>query len=731
MSITARPLTDLALELLQRARRHRHRRLLLLTGERESCRQQARQVMDALALNNSLWIGEGALPGITTLANAQALQCLGGELDLLIYDAFSGFDPDAFGALVGTLCGGGILVLLTPPLESWQRYADPEHARMAVAGYCADDVGGRFLQRLAKILQSDPTAVRFVDGGLVSDLAQDRLPIQPCHAPVDDCLTSDQQQAVEAIERVARGHRRRPLVLSSDRGRGKSSALGIAAARLMDQANRRILVTAPRRSAADTLFQQARRLLPCVKLKQGDLYFGNSSLTYSAPDHLLLDPSPADLLLVDEAAAIPTALLEGLLVRYPRVVFATTVHGYEGTGRGFALRFRAHLERETPQWREITLQTPIRWAEDDPLEPLLFRLLGLDANPAADAMVAAADHCGETLMAESAWLLQHEQALQQLFGLLVLAHYRTTPLDLRLLLDAPNLQTLLLRHGESIVGAALLSAEGGFDVAVCREIWAGQRRPRGHLLAQSLGAHVGVLTAPSLKGVRIVRIAIHPAAQRRGLGTYLLKRTREWAMQQGYDYLGTSFGVSEELFGFWHLNGLQPVRLGLRTGSCSGDHSLLMIAPISHQGKEMAGQASKRFARQLPALLSDPLRHLSPSLAARLLSASDITAVSALSEDDWSDLSGFAFHRRGYDTSLPAIEQLTLMGLGSDDLNASDRELLIMRVVQKRAWSECAKHTGLSGRSEVECRLREIMEALWLRFANARIKALHNPSNQE
>ncbi|MCG7973391.1 MAG: DUF1726 domain-containing protein, partial [Candidatus Thiodiazotropha taylori] len=36
-----------------------------------------------------------------------------------MYNAFSGFDPDAFGAVSGTLTGGGLLLLLTPSLDHW------------------------------------------------------------------------------------------------------------------------------------------------------------------------------------------------------------------------------------------------------------------------------------------------------------------------------------------------------------------------------------------------------------------------------------------------------------------------------------------------------------------------------------------------------------------------------------------------------------------------------------
>lgn len=719
-------LQQLVQRLQDQARRQRHRRLLLLSGEAGDCRGLARELLGTLSATEVLWVGDSAPGEIPCLNNRQALERLGGELDLLVYDAFSGFDQDAFGALGGTLRGGGMLLLLSPPLDAWHLYPDPARNRLLSAGLEPEALKGHFLARLAALLQSDPFAVRVLDGVPLDDPpAADHTPEPP--AAVDgECLTGDQAQAVEAILRVVQGHRHRPLVLSSDRGRGKSSALGIAAARMMRKGERHILVTGPRRSAVEALFRQATRLLPEATLEGGELHFEQARLVYSAPDHLLARPQPADLLLVDEAAAIPTALLEGLLEHYPRIVFATTEHGYEGTGRGFALRFRAHLERTRPQWRELRLEAPIRWAADDPLETLLFRLLGLDAEPATYAnVVEATPDNVETQLPDSGWLANHETTLQQLFGLLVLAHYRTTPLDLRLLLDAPKLQTLLLRQGDAVVGAALLSDEGGFDDELCREIWAGRRRPKGHLMAQSLAAHVGIATAPALRGLRVVRIAIHPAVQRRGLGSRLMQAVRELARDRGFDYLGTSFGASERLFGFWRRNDLEPVRLGLRTGTSSGDHALLMITPLNKAGLEMSREAGQRFARQLPALLADPLRDLPPELASRLLGASAVGQLAELDARDWSDLSGFCFARRGYETCLPAIEQLSLLGLGDESgLAGEARRLLVLRVIQKRDWGECARLNGLSGRGETERRLREILGELYHRFIDRRIEAV-------
>ena len=82
-----------------------------------------------------------------------------------------------------------------------------------------------------------------------------------------------------------------------------------------------------------------------------------------APDALLASTTEADWLIVDEAAAIPGPLLEKLVSRFPRVLLTTTVQGYEGTGRGFLLKFCARFSG----LRRYTLSTPVRWAAGCPL----------------------------------------------------------------------------------------------------------------------------------------------------------------------------------------------------------------------------------------------------------------------------------------------------------------------------------------------------------------------------
>ena len=81
------------------------------------------------------------------------------------------------------------------------------------------------------------------------------------------------------------------------------------------------------------------------------------------------------------------AVLRALLERSNRTVFANTEQGYEGSGRGFRLRFEAMLAGTMPQFRRARLEQPVRWAPADPLEALVNRALVLDADIDAGATI--------------------------------------------------------------------------------------------------------------------------------------------------------------------------------------------------------------------------------------------------------------------------------------------------------------------------------------------------------
>jgi tRNA(Met) cytidine acetyltransferase len=709
---------------LSQLRAARHRRALVLAGARASGVQAAQALLAAAGWERVLWVSDAAPEGAWSMPAAQALEVLGRELEAVVFDAHAGLHLDALGAVAGTVRGGGLLLVLAPPLERWPAFADPDYVRITVSPYTPEDVTGRFLRRLVRVIGEDPDVLVLGEGETV---AAGRIPVS---GPADEVrCTEDQLQAVEAIVAAATGHRRRPVVLTSDRGRGKSAALGIAAARLLQRGMEHIVVTGPRPEAVEKVFEHAGRHLPGAQVSRAALHLGAARIEFQPPDLLAREAHPTQLLLVDEAAAIPTPLLECLLERYARIVFATTVHGYEGTGRGFAVRFQKVLDVRTPHWRALRLETPVRWAAGDPLERFVFRALLLDAAAAPDEAVrgASVDSVGIERLDRDA-LLADEVLLGELFGLLVLAHYRTRPFDLRLLLDGPNVSVYVMRHAGHVVGTALVAAEGGLDVETAWRVWAGHTRPHGHLLPETLAAHVGLERAPLLLCARVLRIAVHPAAQGRGLGTRLVADVVEQLRAEGLAYVGSSFGATEELLRFWARTGFVPVRFSVKRGAASGAHSALVLRPLSAAGGEVVAAARGRFLAELPHQLADPLRTLGPALAARLLLRTEApAALPALDRHDWRDLAAFGFGGRIYEVCTAPLWTLACAVLGDPRtvqvLSRAQRDALVVKVLQKRGWREAAEVLGVSGRGGVLQLLRAAVQALVLHLGDSALHA--------
>ncbi len=688
---------------LQDAGRLAHRRLWVLTGTAASALQKLQPYLTAA--HRCLWIGDAQYAAMDCIQAAAIKTILGREYDLVVFDAHAGFDPDALGAVAGTLCAGGVLVLLTPPLALWPGFADPNYQRIAVHPHEPQSMAGRYLQRLAQQVATCPCGqVIAVDEPLpaLSLETSGRALLE------GEAVTPDQAAAVAAILHVVEGHRRRPLVLTADRGRGKSASLGIAAAHLMQQRSAHILLTAPALANCDTLFQHAAACLPQATLTPGCLEWQGASLRFVAADALLQQLPTADVLLVDEAAAIPAPMLEAMLRHYSRIVFASTVHGYEGTGRGFALRFEQTLNAMTPAWRKLHMTTPIRWADDDPLEAWINDALLLNAEPVADSEVVAArvETCTIERLDRDALA---EVDLKQLFGLLVLAHYRTRPMDVWQLLDGPNLELYVMRYQGQIVATAMLAFEGGFDAALSQAVYEGKRRPRGHLLAQSLATHAGIADAATLSYARIMRIAVHPAVQRRGLGRAMVHHLHREAAVGCCDALGVSFGLSVEVSRFWQRLGFKPVRCGLSREHTSGSHSLLMLLPLSSTAHAVNVTARQRFIESLPLLLSERLADMPAAHVVALL-ASFVDHASPLSQQDRQELEYFARGGGGYDINIALLNRWALWTLQTQagQWTEPQQALLVHKILQRQSWQQVVQGLNLRGQAEALAQLRAL-----------------------
>jgi tRNA(Met) cytidine acetyltransferase len=566
---------------------------------------------------------------ITPVSGQARQQVLGREFDWLVVNTQSGTDWDLVAASVGCVKAGGLWILLSAEPACFAGSANPLAAKVLSYPTCADSHVGYFhAYTMAQLVQQPVFRISARQSGWCQQpsvpLAAATMPVEP-PAPYANAA---QQSAVTAICKVASGHRNRPLVLTAHRGRGKSAALGMAAAQLHAAGKQRLIITAPQPAAARIALEHANT----AAAGGASLICPSNKLQFWPIDRLLQELPPVDLLLVDEAAAIPTPQLEQLARHYHRIVFASTEHGYEGSGRGFQLRFLRTLQQLQPQFRQLHLKEPVRFGVGDPLEAVSFAWFQLERNeptaadenatsipsPSATQQTLSAADAEQTVTWYNGAQLQAEPALlAQVMALAALAHYQTTVRDLWALLDDPSLQVVLLRRHNSLLALAIISQEGNLPAELSAAVLQGKRRVQGHLAAQSLAFH---LAAPELAQVaswRIQRIMVQPALQGQRLGTTLLGHIRLAALRLQINFLSTSFGATEQLAAFWQRNNFLPVRLSERADQRSNEFSVLMVSALRSELSAICDALQQEFAIQLWYALTRQHQQLDPQLALR------------------------------------------------------------------------------------------------------------------
>jgi len=622
---------------------NKHRQIIVITGSQSDCLSTAKQLTHKL--QHRLLLDD----------QKKARQYLGQEFDAVTFNAHKTFDANAFGAITGTIRGGGYLLLLKT--KNWAK-------------------DSLFLTRFDKILSE------FKDTQFISAEPTDQPPLQLAPLPQNKTTsTNDQNKAVDAIINVVKGHRRRPLVINADRGRGKSAALGIAASQLYQQDCKKIIVCAPSKKMADVIFEFAK----------------NSTLEFYSPDELQQQKPKADLVLIDEAASIPISMLTTFVKNYSRIVFATTQHGYEGSGRGFTLNFKKTLDSIAPNWKSCHLSSPIRWQENDRLEQFVFQTLLLNAEAANPQLIQTAkiDNC-QFQKIKKQNLVQDESLIKEIFGLLVDAHYQTKPSDFLQMLDDKSISIYILSHNNHVIAVSLLVKEGGLDQDLATEVFAGKRRIKGHLVAQSLAANVGLETAPCLSGQRIMRIAVHPLLQKQGLGSLLIEKLLSTVET---NYFSTCFGATKTLLGFWKKNDFTPVYLSMKRDASSGTHSVIMLNTQQPNSLKMLSKARQSFVLSFPFLLAEPFKNLESNIALDLFKSDESIIISG---QEQRIINAFSQQQRGYENSYYPIWKLVLKKLSPEKLNQKEKEVILLKILQKHNWKMCAeKIEEVNGKNDV------------------------------
>jgi len=663
--------------LLDQLLHSKQRQLVALQGPRSWCDEQFEKLF---AADNSMLVLSNRKLVESAVSFGTADSCLGSESRLVVLDLFEGFNPDVLCIAAGLVQSGGVIVTLSPPVEDWDlrtdRYAcwqDQSRSRRA-----------RFAEYFFGALGADAeTGILLTPGFETGPMSP--LPVLT-PTPIERGMTAEQGYCLQRIEQWLASGQAGIALINADRGRGKSTCLGLLLKHL--QPGLHVLVTANSRQTAAQLL----RLVPDAE--------------FVAPDRLLLSYPAADLVIIDEVAMLPQSMLRQLHRLYPRLVMATTSGGYEGTGRGFMLRFVAQME--AARLLQLELEMPVRWCQGDRLEAWLNRTLMLNSEPSiGNALKEQLASC-ELLLLENPGDSEHLPLLKQVYRLMNAAHYRSRPSDLRMLMENPDLVLIVARSAELVVGAVLLNIEGGLDEVLCEEIFLGRRRPRGHLLAQMLTAQAGIRNFAKYRGIRVQRIAVAEACRRRGLGTRLLERARVYGQQNSFAYLGASFALDPTSAGFWQQAQFSLVHVSYGRGKSSGEHSIAVLHPLNHALDADIRQMQQRIRQQLPIWMTQFLQTMDAAQVVALLRFAGFDA--ALNELEQREIDAFARGNKGFELCFVSLQKYVMhcIARSCDDPGT----LLIEKAIQNRNWELLERESGAEGRKQLQQRLRGQVEAL-------------------
>jgi N-acetyltransferase 10 len=482
---------------------------------------------------------------------------LGTTVGVLVLQDFEALTPNLMARTIETVAGGGLVIFLLRTVKSLkQLYAMSMdvHARYRTesAGDLVPRFNERFILSLGKcpncLVCDDELNVLPVSRKALNDLSPNAgwskgdagevivqdTPEQRELKEIQESLldtphvgvlveltkTLDQAKALLVfLEACSEKTLKSTVAMTAARGRGKSAAMGLCLAGAISLGYSTICVTAPEPENLVSVFDFLCRGLKALKYQEHMDY----SVTYNSASGReqtkcitainvhrshrqviqYVDPAETDkftsaeIVAIDEAAAIPLPVVRALMSHPDRLTFlSSTINGYEGTGRALSLKLikelrdakgGRHAEMQAAssaansivgakskkgeakvheqRWaaaaaaileasegsdklfgplREIELLTPIRYAHGDSVEAWLNKLLCLDCGSASNLKLnggaPAPGDCELYSVDRDALFSFHklsEAFLQKVMGLYTSAHYKNSPNDLQMLSDAP------------------------------------------------------------------------------------------------------------------------------------------------------------------------------------------------------------------------------------------------------------------------------------------------------
>jgi N-acetyltransferase 10 len=546
---------------------------------------------------------------------------LGNTFGMCILQDFEALTPNLLARTIETVEGGGLVLLLLKSMNSLKQLYTLSmdiHSRYRTEAH--DDVVARFNERFILSLGScesclvvdDEMNVLPISGGKfvvekqvedseqgvsktkqeLEDIKETVAEKEPVGSLVKLARTVDQAKALLTfVDAIAEKTLASTVTLTAGRGRGKSAALGVAIAAAVAHGYSNIFITSPSPENLKTLFEFVFKGFDALGyLDHTDYTIIQSTnpdfnkaivrvnlhrqhrqtIQYIQPqDAYTL--GQAELLVIDEAAAIPLPLVKKLLGPY-LVFMASTINGYEGTGRSLSLKLiqqlreqsrsatsagaegkvtsrgdgtnadKELLSRSARTLREITLSEPIRYAQGDGVEKWLNKLLCLDATLPRSSNIGGTPHpsqCQLLQVNRDTLFSFHpvsEKFLQNMMALYVASHYKNTPNDLQLMSDAPAHQLFVLvppiqedaNRLPEILCVLQITLEGQISrESVLNSLSRGQRAG-GDLIPWLVSQQFQDSDFAGLSGARVVRIATNPDYSNMGYGSRALQLLTEF-----------------------------------------------------------------------------------------------------------------------------------------------------------------------------------------------------------
>ncbi|MFT4608160.1 MAG: tRNA(Met) cytidine acetyltransferase [Urechidicola sp.] len=696
-------------QLWAQSRETHQRRLLCVQGERQWCDDVSNIVQDRMVNisasqsneQNYIAISDRQL-GFESVAYSKVETLLGRETSLVIVDLFEGINPDVLCIASGLLKQGGLLLLLSDKLANWPR-ANDKFGSWQNGAKKKDNFVHYFFNELDRY----PEACVFIrQNEALAPLRE----TQPADVITFlDGKTEEQLDVLNKLDGWLVHPSQAVMLIKADRGRGKSTCLGF------------IVQALKSRSASRLGSSPAMKLIVCAysKLSASVLLRQAGDIEFIAPDQLIKEKRQADVLIIDEAAMLPFPLMRQLVAHYKKIIMATTTGGYEGTGQGFMHRFLANLPSR--KLLSLSIDKPVRWTSQDNLEPCLNAVLQL--NPKLHP-VANQTQTKQTLIPDISYRIVDLKSctdialLKKVYELMASVHYRTRPSDLRMLMDNPDLSLVLAEAvGDHLVGTLVLNREGGFDADLCELVYLGNRRPKGHLLAQMLTAQASVKSFACYRGMRIQRIAVIPSLRRRGIGAQLIEKASDYARHQHCDYIGACFAFDAELSRFWHHCQFPLVHISFSQGKSTGSHSVAVLKPLTNQLELVRAQLQTRLQKKLPVWLTHYLSDMDVQTTVALLRCSAFS--SRQNELDQAEIDAFVSGFKGFDLSYASLQPYVMQLIAQSSERIEVHDWLVEKAIQNKPWEQLTYHDNIVGRKQCQQELRRLILNLRLNYANS------------